>query len=196
MQLQFSSQQPNQPFQILKKCNFCASEWKKPLQTKHLTFTFTMRPHTQFSNWLVSTTGCVVRFLMVPTQREQRKRTRCEHVSPKGQKFHSNHSRFLVANCCCKERLYKFVTLWCRLSVHPVVQSRSPHPHPLSLETWFLASSANLSNLFCFVFQKKNSPKFFFHLQKFFPTFIFIHFWMFHAILSAQKNFHPKLFFT
>ena len=60
----------------------------------------------------------------------------------------------------------------------------------------FWAAQAILSNFF---FGKAIffSPQFFFFTSKKFSHFHFLmHFWMFYAILSAQKNFHPKFFWV
>ena len=102
-------------------------------------------------------------------------------------------SCFLVAHCRYKEQLSRYSAMSSmQLSVCPWT------PPPPPIEQLFLVRSGNFKQL---LFWKKKiqtnfSPKISFHLQLMFFTF-FWHFWMFHAILSAQNFvFTCKFFFT
>ena len=69
---------------------------------------------------------------------------------------------------------------------HPVFCLWWQDPPP-TLEMWFLGSSGNFKQLSVLKKKEANSP------PKNFPTFL--HFWMLHAILSAQKIFTQIVFF-
>ena len=117
-------------------------------------------------------------------------------------------SAFLVAHCCTQGATLQ-VTLRCRLSVRLSVRGRTSAPPPTPKQLSFLEKTKIIdTHLKIFFHPKCFSSKIFF-TQNFFSSKLFfsppkkishfhffMHFWMFCAILSAQKIFHPKFFWV
>ncbi len=95
---------------------------------------------------------------------------------------------FLVAPCCSQGVTLQVTAM---SSVQLSVCGNTPHPPPNVIPGQLRQLLAT------FVFRKNGvffQIVFFSPPKKFFPLSLFMHFWMFYAILSAQKIFHPKLF--